>query len=121
MNETTFDGLRNMMVYPHAGALKEAFTVLRVFEAKLSEAVGEFDHAELWDVEGARSMTDWLTTACGLSRPASKRWASSAAQLRVLPVTAAAWQHCSLSSGQVEISSAISMMTPGNVSPRWKR
>ena len=102
MNETTFDDLRNVVVYPHAGALKEAFVAFQLFEAKLCEAVGEFDHARLWDVEGARSMADWLTVACGFSRRNAKRWSSTAAQLLVLPVTAAAWRDGSLSSGQVE-------------------
>ena len=68
MNENTFDELRNMVVYPHAGALKEAIAVFQLFEAKLAEAVGAFDQAGLWDVEGARSMADWLSVACGFSR-----------------------------------------------------
>ena len=88
--------------------LADAFALFERFRAKLSAAVGEFDRDCLWELDGATSMTAWLTTHARMHRPAAARFASIAARSRSLPVTRAAWQSGMLSGDQVHaIISAI--------------
>ena len=70
--------------------------------ARISEAVGEFDAAGMWDVVGEGSMTGWLKAHARMSNLAARRMVRTAARMRRLPVTAAAWREGSLSSGQVD-------------------
>ncbi len=70
--------------------------------AKLSLAYGAFDHAELWDLDAATSMTAWLRHHASLTKREAARVASRAKRLRSLPVTASAWQAGELSAGQVD-------------------
>jgi hypothetical protein len=81
--------------------LADAFALFERFRAKLSAAVAEFDHAGLWELDGATSMTAWLTTHARMHRPAAARFASVATRLRTLPMTRAAWESGVLSGDQV--------------------
>ena len=71
-------------------------------EAKVLEALGAFDAAELWDLDAASSLTAWLRSQCDQSHKAAGRLASTARRLRRLPVTAGALCAGQLSSGQVD-------------------
>jgi Domain of unknown function (DUF222) len=81
--------------------LAEAFGLFERLRARLSAAVGEFDRAGLWELDGAISMVAWLTTHDGMNRPAAARFVSVASRLRSLPVTRAAWEAGVLSGDQV--------------------
>jgi Domain of unknown function (DUF222) len=83
-------------------AIAAAFALRDRLDAKLADAVGAFDAADLWDIDGATSMTAWLRSRTGRSRRDSARTAATAARLAKLPVTATAWAEGRLSAGQVE-------------------
>jgi hypothetical protein len=91
--------------------LAAAFALRDRLDARLAAAVEAFDRAELWDVEGATSITAWLTDRAGMSRPRAAATARNARLVARLPLTAAAWADGRLSSGQVEAICA-------NLSPR---
>ncbi|HYI62300.1 MAG TPA: DUF222 domain-containing protein [Acidimicrobiales bacterium] len=82
--------------------LAGAFRLLDRLTAKVSEAAGAFDAAELWNGEGAASLASWLRVRAGLSNRAATRHASTARRLRDCPVTRRAWVDGALSGGQVQ-------------------
>jgi 5-methylcytosine-specific restriction protein A len=91
--------------------LAAAFALRDRLDARLTAAVEAFDRAELWDVEGATSITAWLADRARMSRPRAAATARNARLVARLPLTAAAWADGRLSSGQVEAICA-------NLSPR---
>jgi len=105
-----FDGLaaeiEGLEVPVDGAALVEVFSLLDRLAAKAWAAVGEFDAAGLWDLDGAVSMTAWLRGAARLSSRSAARVVRTAERLRQLPVTAAAFAGGSLSEGQVQVITA---------------
>jgi hypothetical protein len=83
-------------------ALAEVFALRDLLDARLCEAVGEYDAARLWDLDAATSMTAWLRDRAGLSSRDAARIAARGRKLESLPVTTSAWQDGSLTGGQVE-------------------
>lgn len=79
-----------------------AIGLMERLAARISEAVGAFDKAGIWEIEGATSMTAWLRHRARMSGAAAMSMSRTAKRLRELPVTAAAWRDGSLSSGQVQ-------------------
>ena len=75
-------------------------------DARISDAVATHDHAGLWELDGATSMTAWLTDRAAMPRPRAAAMVSRARKLAHLPVTAGAWHDGVLSSGQVEAIAA---------------
>jgi hypothetical protein len=73
-----------------------------MLEAKVSAAVGAFDAAELYDVDGATSMTAWLRDRAEMSRREAGRSVTVAKRMYRLAVTSQAWAAGRLSSGQIE-------------------
>jgi hypothetical protein len=71
-------------------------------DARIAEAVGAFDTAKLWDLDGATSMTAWLRASAGMTRSPAGRLAMLGRRMRQLPVCAKAYADGSLSGGQVE-------------------
>lgn len=69
--------------------------------ASLALAYGEFDSAELWDLDGATSMTAWLAERCGMGGADAGSALRRARLLGRLPVTAAAAVDGTLSAGQL--------------------
>jgi hypothetical protein len=88
-------------------ALVEAFALVDRLQAKLTEAVADFDRAMLWESEGATSLTAWLRDRAGLTARRAHQCAAMARRLAGLPVTAAAWRAGQLSGGQVEAITAV--------------
>ncbi|MEA2973101.1 MAG: hypothetical protein QOG82_1559 [Actinomycetota bacterium] len=72
-------------------------------DALIAEAVGEFDAAQLWDIDSATSMTAWLRGKASMTSNAAHHLVSLAGRLRKLPVCAAAYRDGTLSKGQVEV------------------
>ena len=87
-------------------ALVRALAVMDRLAAKVSEAVGAFDAAGLWELDASTSMVAWLRTHGGLSAASASSLARTARKLRSLPVVAGAWLDGSLSGGQVQAVTA---------------
>jgi hypothetical protein len=100
---TTIDGLDILV---DSDALAAAVALRDRLEARISDAVAAYDQTSLWEVEGATSMTAWLTDRARMPRPRAAATASRARKLTQLPVTANAWRTGILSSGQVEAIAA---------------
>ncbi len=94
MFEALADAIEELDVPVDSAAIKEA--------SKVSRAVGEFDAAELWDLDGATSMTAWLRHEANQSGRDAARHAKTARRLRSCPATCQAWTDGSISSGQVQ-------------------
>jgi Domain of unknown function (DUF222) len=75
-------------------------------DARISDAVAAHDRAGLWELDGATSMTAWLTHRAAMPRPRAAATTARARKLARLPVTAAAWRDGTLSSGQVDAIAA---------------
>jgi hypothetical protein len=83
-------------------ALRLSCELLDRLTAKVTAAIGAFDAAGAWRDTGATSMTAWLRHHTHRSGRESSRLARTARRLRTLPVTAAAYEDGTLSSGQVQ-------------------
>jgi uncharacterized protein DUF222 len=83
-------------------ALAEAFALADRLQAKLVQAVGDYDRSELWNIGGATSMAAWLRDRAGLTDRRARYLTRLGRRLCSLPVTAAAWRAGELSGGQVE-------------------
>jgi hypothetical protein len=75
--------------------------------AELHRVAGEIDAAALWEIDGATSMTAWLKDKGRMSAASAGAMTRTAARLRHLPVTGAAWAEGSLSGDQVRAVAAI--------------
>ena len=92
---------------PADGAALAAVVGLRDrLDARISDAVAAHDRAGLWELDGATSMTAWLTDRAAMPRARAAATVSRARKLARLPVTAGAWRDGVLSSGQVEAIAA---------------
>jgi Domain of unknown function (DUF222)/HNH endonuclease len=83
-------------------ALSAVLALRDQLDARISDAVAAHDRAGLWELDGATSMTAWLTDRALMPRPRAAATAARARKLAQLPETAAAWREGVLSSGQVE-------------------
>ncbi|MEA2972886.1 MAG: hypothetical protein QOG82_1344 [Actinomycetota bacterium] len=84
-------------------ALTQVLALRDRLDALIAEAVGEFDAAQLWDIDSATSMTAWLRDKASMTSNAAHNLVSTASRLRKLPVTATAYRNGTLSKGQVEV------------------
>lgn len=83
-------------------ALVQALALRDRLDARICEAVGDFDAARLWDIDAATSLTAWLRSFGGMTSRAAGRLSVLARRLHRLPVTGAAYRDGTLSGGQVE-------------------
>jgi len=86
-----------------AGELRELVAAFDRLRARLVASVGEFDAAELWDLDAATSMIAWLRDQCRMTTRDATRLVSEARQTRSLPGVRDAWTAGVLSSGQVDV------------------
>jgi uncharacterized protein DUF222/HNH endonuclease len=70
--------------------------------AKVVQAVGDYDAADMWSVDGAVSMTAWLRAHTDRVAQDASWMTKTASRLRQLPVTAAAYGDGVLSTGQLK-------------------
>ncbi|HEX2064079.1 MAG TPA: DUF222 domain-containing protein [Acidimicrobiales bacterium] len=82
-------------------AIAEVIGLRDRLDAAITAAVAAFDAAELWDADGATSMTAWLRHHGRQAGRDAKRLASTARRLARLPATAGAYASGQLSGGQV--------------------
>jgi hypothetical protein len=87
-------------------ALVEVLRLADKLEAKLSEAVGQFDAREAWRLDNARSMVAWLMRRGRLAEAEARQVSSTAARLWGFPLTRRAWLDGVLSAGQVRAIAA---------------
>ena len=80
----------------------EAFGLADQLNAKLTEAAGTHDRAEVWRDDGATSMTAWLRQHGRRSSRDAASCTKTARRLAVLRVTAAAYRDGKLSGGQIQ-------------------
>ena len=83
-------------------ALVRVLALRDQLDARIAEVAGAFDAHELWDIDGATSMTAWLRSMASMTDRSAKRLSVLAQRMRQLPVCAAAYGDGSLSGGQVE-------------------
>jgi hypothetical protein len=101
------EAIDGVVIHPDAGELAGALGLRDRLDAKISAAVGEFDKAELWDVDGSVSMAAWLRIHGGRTQRDATRMAVTARKLRSLPGVSAAWHTGALSGGHVDAIVAI--------------
>lgn len=82
-------------------ALAEALALRDRLDAAIATAAAAFDAAKLWEIDGARSLTDWLRIRGRTSRAEAARTSAAARRTAVLPTTWEAWRTGTLSTGQV--------------------
>jgi uncharacterized protein DUF222/HNH endonuclease len=83
-------------------ALVSSCRLLDQLTAKVVQAVGDYDAAEMWHVDGATSMTAWLRAHTDRVAQDASWMTRTASRLRQLPVTASAYRGGSLSTGQMK-------------------
>ncbi len=84
MFEALAEEIEQLDIPPAGDAIAEAVALRDRLEARISEAVGAFDAAELWDLDAATSMTAWLRANAGMTSKDAARTASAAKPLRSL-------------------------------------
>jgi hypothetical protein len=100
------EAIEEYQIHLDGDALAEALALADRLQAKIAEAVADFDSAALWELEGATSKTAWLRDRGGLAARRARHFASVARRVGCLPVTAAAWRAGELTGGQVEAIAA---------------
>src|SRR4051812_29289308 len=88
-----------LQVPVHGEAIAHALALRDMLDARISEAVGEYDHQGLAIVEGATSTTGFVKQ-CGA--PNAVSLVKNARRLRDLPVVSQAWRDGRLSGGQIQ-------------------
>ena len=102
MLSTLAEAVDSVEIGPFSEELVEGFALLSKLEAKLTAAVGDFDAAQKWCLDGDTSMTAWLRRHADLTSADASWFAKAGRQLRSLPVTAAAWLAGRLGLGQTK-------------------
>src|SRR5437879_1960412 len=101
-----FDALaaavEDLEVPVHGEAIAAVLRLIDLATAKVCEAIGAFDRAGLWELDGATSMTAWLRHYGRMTNRQATCTVRTAKRLRDLPVTADAWRDGALSGGQVQ-------------------
>jgi hypothetical protein len=86
----------------HGAGLAEVIGLRDRLDARIAVAVGLFDRAGLWEVEGATSMIAWLRDRGGVAKSQAGRLRLTGKRLVELPTVAAAARDGVLSGGQVQ-------------------
>ena len=86
---------------------RDGLIELHALHDKLSAIVavadGAFDSAELWDLDGATSMTRWLVAECKMSNRDARRHTSVATKLAALPFLTKVFGAGDVSAGQIDV------------------
>ena len=102
MFEQLGQAIEGLDVPADSAALAAILALRDRLDARISSAVAAHDRTRLWELDGATSMTAWLTDRAAMPRPRAAATASRARKLAYLPLTVKAWRDGVLSSGQVE-------------------
>ncbi|MEA2686377.1 MAG: hypothetical protein QOE93_1572, partial [Actinomycetota bacterium] len=102
MLEKLAEAIEKLDIPVDGKALVQVLALRDLLNAQISEAVGEFDDHELWDIDGSVSMTAWLRSSASMTTRSASKLASMSRRLRQLPKTAEAYAAGKLSEGKVE-------------------
>jgi len=83
--------------------LLELLALRDAVDARLTELVGTFDEAALWELDAATSMAAWLTDHAHLAVRTARALTVRAARLRHAPDTLRRWHDGQLHGGQIEM------------------
>ena len=97
------ESIEGLPLGPDSADLSAVLGLSDQLTARTIEALGEFDAAELWQLDGRTSLRDWLRVTARMSTEDAARMARTAERLRDLPVTAAAFRAGHLSGSQIKI------------------
>ncbi|MGI8662344.1 MAG: DUF222 domain-containing protein [Acidimicrobiales bacterium] len=97
------EAIENATIAPDSDELTEVLALCDLLDARVSAALGEFDSAGLWDLDGRVSLRDWIRVHARTTTLAAAQRARVATRVRDLPGTAAGWESGALSSGQVHV------------------
>jgi hypothetical protein len=95
--------VENLEIPVERDAIRDALRIRDLLTAKITDALGEFDAHELWDLDAATSLKAWLKDYGRMHSAAAFQLAKTAKVLRRLPVTRRAFADGDLSSGQVDV------------------
>jgi hypothetical protein len=96
------EAIEELLIPIDGEALAGVLALRDRLDARIAVAIASFDRHQLWDTEGASSMTAWLVDRAGLTRRHAAHTAARARRLDRLPVTTDAWRTGRLSGGQVD-------------------
>jgi hypothetical protein len=99
---TLREAIEDLEIVPSSDELAEVLALQSRLESKVSAAVASFDTLKLWELDYQTSMGAWLRAHGHLTSRDAARTSGVAKRLRALPVTRAAWEQGSLSSGQIQ-------------------
>lgn len=94
--------IENLEIPLDGDALCAVLALRSRLDEAIAAAVGEFDHAGMWSLDHANSMTAWLRTQAGLTTRSAARLSHTGRRLRQLPGLADAWRTGTLTAGQVD-------------------
>jgi hypothetical protein len=102
MFEALADMVEDLRVPVDGDALAELYGIRDRLDAVLADATVAFDDAELWELDGATSLTAWLRDRAGMTSGRAGHVVGVTRRIRCLPVTLQVWRDGGLSSGQVD-------------------
>jgi hypothetical protein len=102
MFEKLAEAIEELDIPVDGKALVQVLALRDQFNARIVEAVGEFDEYHMWNIDGSVSMTAWLRSSASMTTRSASKLASMGRRLRQLPKTAAAYAAGKLSEGKVE-------------------
>src|SRR5262245_50642223 len=106
MFEQLGEAIERLDIPVDGAALTEVVALRDRLDARISDTVADCDRVGLWELDGATSMTAWLTHHTRMPRPRAAATSARARKLAQLPHTAGAWRDGTLSSGQVDAIAA---------------
>src|SRR4051812_3209742 len=83
-------------------ALAQLITLRDQLDAKITDTISHVDTAGLWELDGAVSMTGWLTHQAHRPPPPAARPTRPAPPPRPLPAPPTAWHNGTLHTGHVD-------------------
>ena len=90
-------------IAPVSDEIRAAIAVRDRLDARIAEAVGEFEAAGLYDLDGDLTMQTWLRHHTGASPTTATRVTLRGRKLRALPVLASAFHDGRIAGGQVDV------------------
>ncbi|MGI8662469.1 MAG: hypothetical protein ACR2LQ_04550 [Acidimicrobiales bacterium] len=94
------EAIENATISPDSDELTEVLALCDLLDARVSWALGEFDSAGLWDLDGRVSLRDWIRVHARSTSLAAAQRARVATRVRDLPGTGAGWESGALSQGR---------------------
>ena len=101
MIETLAQAVEGLTIGVDGGELREVLRLGDRLDARIAQALSEFDKAGLWQLDGATSRTAWLKSEARMTSLEAGRVSNTAKRVAELPITLSSWVQGDLSGGQV--------------------